>query len=431
MENKSIWEDTVSHNSFPKLENDISTDVLVVGGGITGILCAHELKIRGYNVLVVEQDKIARGITKNTTAFITVHHETLYQDVAKKYGLGYAYDYLNLNLMAISEFKKLSYKYDFDYKECSSCMYTSIHEEKILNEKRVLNILGYETELVNQLPLEEFSIKLGIKHKNQGELNPLKLINALSKELIIFEKTQIVKLEKNIAYTEKNKITFKNVIIATHYPFINRYGLYFLKLRQKISYMVSINHKEIEGTYCNIDNGLYFRSYKDNLIVGGYDRDTKEPCKRLFLKNISSLFDFNLINYSWSNQDIMTLDGIPYIGKYSRLRKNWFVATGFNMWGFTWAMASSIIIADMIDGGDEIKLLSPKRSIWHKQLFINISTAIANMLRLNKHRCTHMKVALKYNKIDNTWECPAHGSRFDNYFNVINDPAKQKHIREK
>ncbi len=426
MENKSIWEDTVNIGSYPKLDHSIKTDVLVIGGGITGILCASELKKRGHEVVLVEQKRIGGGITKNTTAFISALHETLYQDVVHKYGYKYASDYLRLNLMAIEEYKKLSQKYDFDFKECPSTMFTAMNDDVILKEKKILDSLNYHTELIESLPLEDVSIKLGIRFNNQGRLNPLKLINALAEDLSIYEETRITKLQRNVAYTEKYRIEFNNVIVATHYPFINRFGLYFLKLRQRISYIVSLNHKEIDGTYCSIDSGLYFRGYDDNLIIGGYDRDTKEPCNKMFLKRISSLYGFNQINYSWTNQDVMTLDGIPYIGKYSLMRKNWFVATGFNMWGFTWAMVSSKVLSDMIEGKEEIKLISPNRSIWHKQLFINIGTTIVNMLKIKKPRCTHLKVALKYNKIDKTWECPAHGSRYDDNFNVINDPAVKK-----
>lgn len=413
-------------NRFPKLDKDIKTDVLVIGGGITGILCAYELQNRGHTVVLVEQNKIGCGITKNTTAFISALHETLYQDVVKKYGFKAASDYLKLNLSAIDEYKKLSYKYDFDFKECTSTLFTELNEDIILHEKEVLEALNYNVDLIEQLPLDDVSIKLGIRFNNQGRLNPLKLINAIAQELTIYENTRVIKLSKNIGYTNDNKIEFNKAIIATHYPFVNRYGLYFLKLRQKISYIVSVKHKEIEGTYCSIENGLYFRGYGDNLIIGGYDRETKSPCKKMFLQHIASRYDFNTIDYSWSNEDIATLDGIPYIGKYSLLRKNWFVATGFNMWGFTWAMGSSKILANMIEGVPEIKFLSPQRSIFCKQLFINIGSTIANMLKIKKPRCSHLGVALRYNKIDSTWECPAHGSRFDEDFNVINDPAIKK-----
>ena len=109
----------------------------------------------------------------------------------------------------------------------------------------------------------------------------------------------------------------------------------------------------------------------------------------------------------------------------SLIHNNWYVATGFNMWGFSWAMASSFILADMIEGKIEETFLNPNRWFLNKQLFINFGNTLINMVNFKKPRCTHLGVALKRNKVDRTWECPAHGSRFDELGNVINNPAKK------
>ena len=424
MKNKSIWNE-IDINEFPKLNENIKTSVLVIGGGITGILCAYELKKRNIDAVLVEQNRIGRGITKNTTAFITAQHEMLYQDIVDNFSLDEAREYLKLNLKAVEEFKNLGIKYDIDYKECSSTLFTSNNEEIIIKEKKVLDDLEYETEIINELPLDEINIKIGLRFNNQGSINPLKCIKELSKELKIYEHTRIEKLKSNVAYTLNNKIEFDKVIIATHYPFINYTGMYYLKLRQKRSYMVAFKHKPIEGTYCSIDDGMYFRGYNDYLIIGGNDRETKCECTSNFINKIKDTFKIDNIDYKWNNQDIVTLDEVPYIGKYGLIHNNWYVATGFNMWGFSWAMASSFILADMIEGKIEETFLNPNRWFLNKQLFINFGNTLINMVNFKKPRCTHLGVALKRNKVDRTWECPAHGSRFDELGNVINDPAKK------
>lgn len=424
LKNESIWNE-IDINEFPKLNENIKTSVLVIGGGITGILCAYELKKRNIDAVLVEQNRIGRGITKNTTAFITAQHEMLYQDIVDNFSLEEAREYLKLNLKAVEEFKNLGIKYDIDYKECSSTLFTSNNEEIIIKEKKVLDELGYDTEIINELPLEEIDIKIGLRFNNQGSINPLKCIKELSKELKIYEHTRIEKLKGNVAYTLNNKIEFDKVIIATHYPFINYTGMYYVKLRQKRSYMVAFKHKPIEGTYCSVDDGMYFRGYNDYLIIGGNDRETKCECTSDFINKIKDTFKIDNIDYKWNNQDIVTLDEVPYIGKYGLIHNNWYVATGFNMWGFSWAMASSFILADMIEGKIEETFLNPNRWFLNKQLFINLGNTLINMVNLKKPRCTHLGVALKRNKVDRTWECPAHGSRFDELGNVINDPAKK------
>ena len=424
--NKSIWNDYVTINKFNELNEDIETDVLVIGGGICGILCAYELKKRNIDVVVVEQDHIGMGITKNTTAFITAQHDTLYQDLLENHGYSKTKKYLELNLSAIEKYKELAKEYDIDFEECSSTFFTAISNDVMIEEKKVLDLLGYEAELIDELPINNIPIKRGIRFNNQGKLNPLKLIKELSKELVIYENTRIENIKGNKAYTKKNTINFKKVVITTHYPFINRYGLFFTKLSSRRSYVCALKHPTIEGTYCSIDeDGLYFRSFKDYLIIGGADRDMKNECTYSFRERIAQLFPNLDIEYSWSNQDLVTIDNIPYIGQFDIFHKNWYVATGFGLWGFTWSMVSSQIIADLIEKNEKVPLVNPMRCLIRKQLFINIGNVFKNMFTFRTPRCTHMGVALKYNRFDNTYECPAHGTRFDRHGNVINGPSKR------
>ena len=432
MKKQSLWQDTVDFKSFPPLKSDLSVDVLVIGAGITGILCAYELKNRGYNCVVVEQDKIASKTTKDTTAFITAQHETLYQDIYNKKGLKKAREYLEINLKAIEKYKYLSTKYDIDYQECMSVMYDSNDSGIIKKEKEVLEKLGYFPKIVYDCPLNVGFIE-GIAFDKQATINPLKLINELSKELTIVEHTKIVKINKRYCITEaKNKIYFNKLIIATHYPIYNKLGLYFTKLTQKRSYVVAVEVDERNSEFFNntyfgtSDNDLYFRRYKDYLIIGGNDRDTSELCKEDFKERIENQLINDKITYSWSGQDCITLDGIPYVGKHNMFHKNIYVATGFNLWGFTWAMASSFILADMIENNKECKLTKPQRIIINKKLFSNLYTSVKNLIRFSKPRCKHLGCALNYNKYEHTWECPCHGSRYDFDGDILDGPSCKK-----
>lgn len=152
MNEKSIWSDTISLPSFPKLENDLDTNVLIIGGGIAGILCAYELKKRKIDCVLIEKDRIGNGKTKNTTAFITAQHETLYQDIIRMYGKKKAKSYLELNLNAIKKYQELGKKYDIDYEECSSTLFFNSQEEMEL-EKEALTSLGYNFKEKEDSPL--------------------------------------------------------------------------------------------------------------------------------------------------------------------------------------------------------------------------------------------------------------------------------------
>ena len=427
---KSIWEDYTNLNKFNKLQNNIKTNVLVIGAGISGILCGYELKKRGIDYVIVEQNRVASGITKNTTAFITAQHEMLYQDLIKDLGYSKAKEYLDLNLNAVEKYKELGKIYDIDLEIVPSCLFTTSNFDKIIKEKEALHSLGYSADIINKLPndLVNKPVK-GILFNNQAVINPLKLIKSLSNELTIYEDTKIYKLTKNKAYTKEYTISFNYVIVATHFPFINRNGLYFMKMKQRRSYVGCIPFKNIKGTYCSIDeDGMYFRSYKDYLLIGGNDRDTNHICKNKFKEQLESYFKTKNIKYYYSNQDCTTIDNIPYIGRYDLYHDNWYVVTGFNLWGFTWAMVASNIIVDMILGRDANFLVDPNRNFIKKQLFKNIFNSTKNLISFKTPRCSHLGCKLNFNKIEKTWECPCHGSRYDGDGTLINGPS-QKDIK--
>ena len=121
----------------------------------------------------------------------------------------------------------------------------------------------------------------------------------------------------------------------------------------------------------------------------------------------------------------MSLDDIPYIGQYSSKTTQLFTATGFNKWGMTGAMVSAQLLCDMVQGkeNDFADIFSPSRSILKPQLFINGFEAITNLLKFKRKRCPHLGCALKWNKVEHSWDCACHGSRFDENGKVLDNPA--------
>ena len=130
----------------------------------------------------------------------------------------------------------------------------------------------------------------------------------------------------------------------------------------------------------------------------------------------------------WINIDCITLDGLPYIGRYSRFSKNMFVATGFNMWGMTKAMLSAHIIIDLIEGRKNKyeNLFSPFRKMDKLPLLSNMVNSTKSLLTFGKKRCKHLGCALYYNNVDQTYECRCHGSKYDKEGNIIETPTQKK-----
>jgi hypothetical protein len=121
----------------------------------------------------------------------------------------------------------------------------------------------------------------------------------------------------------------------------------------------------------------------------------------------------------------MTLDGMPYIGQYSKGTPNLYVATGFQKWGMTTSMLAARLLTDLVQGRENPyeKLFSPYRSMLHKQLFLNGIESTRNLLRPTKPRCPHLGCALQWNAEEHSWDCPCHGSRFAPDGKLLNNPA--------
>ena len=103
----SIWLQTAQMPAFDSLRSDLKTDVLIIGGGMAGLLCAYKLAQAGVNYALVEADRICGGITKNTTAKITSQHALIYDKLIREFGVERARLYLEANQAALEEYRAL------------------------------------------------------------------------------------------------------------------------------------------------------------------------------------------------------------------------------------------------------------------------------------------------------------------------------------
>ncbi|MBO5439627.1 MAG: FAD-dependent oxidoreductase [Clostridia bacterium] len=429
---KSIWQENIDMPKFNSVNNDLDVDVLIIGGGICGILCAHMLDKKGINYALVEGGRICNKTTANTTAKITSQHGFIYNKIVKKYGLDFAKLYLDANENAILEYEKLCKDIDCDFEKTDNYVYTINDSTHLENELLALKKIGFNNfEYCESLGLP-FNTCGGIKFKNQAQLNPLKFIAHIAKGLNIYENSHISEMIDTTAIVNnKYKINAKKVIVATHFPFINKHGLYFLKMYQHRSYVLALeNAPLVNGMYVDEDKkGLSFRNYNNYLLLGGGSHRTgKKGGSYMELEEFAKKhFPNAKIKYKWATQDCMTLDDMPYIGNYSKSTPNLYVATGFNKWGMSSSMVASKILCDLVIDKENkySKLFSPSRSILHGQLAINTFEALCGWLSFTKKRCPHLGCGLKWNKYEHTWDCSCHGSRFDKDGNVLNNPANE------
>lgn len=424
----SLWKKESEKPEFFSLSGEIKTEVLIIGGGIAGILCADSLRKAGIDYLLVEADEIGRGITQNTTAKITFQHGLIYSKLIKKYGEEKAGIYYQANKNALDEFLSASKNIECDFEITDNFVYSTDCIGKVEDELAALNKLGIEAEFRKELNLP-FNVAGAVMIKNQAQFNPLKFIYALAKELNIFEKTKVTGYKDNCILINNGIIKANKIIVATHFPIFNKHGLFFMKMYQQRSYVCAYdNAPKLEGMYVDEkDNGMSFRNYKDLLLIGGGGHRTGKNGG-----NWQEIRSFAQIKYPdarekfwWATQDCITLDGMPYIGQYSPSTPELFVATGFNKWGMTSSMVAAKLITDLILGKSNpaANLFDPSRSILQPKLAVNSVETILNLITPTKPRCPHLGCALKYNKAEHSWDCPCHGSRFDENGKLIDNPA--------
>ncbi|MBQ7922063.1 MAG: FAD-dependent oxidoreductase [Clostridia bacterium] len=429
---ESVWKQDVPQMRFGPLDGNINTDVLIIGGGIAGILCAYRLKSAGVDCVLAEAGEILGGITQNTTAKITIGHGLLYDKLIKRYGENTAHLYLEAQTHAGEEYANLCRNIDCDYEKKDSYVYSLRDRRKIEREVTALRRLGILAEFsdTQELPMETAG---AVCVKDQAQFHPLKFLYTIAKDLPIYENTKVVELKPNRAVTSHGEITYKKLIVATHFPLLNKHGGYFVKLYQHRSYVLALqNAPNVHGMYVDeSDTGLSFRNYGDLLLLGGGGHRTGKQggCWQELEEFADTHYKNARVVGKWATQDCMTLDGIPYIGQYAGSTPDMYVAAGFNKWGMTNAMAAADILSDLVRGKPNpyAAVFSPSRSIFHPQIAVNIFESAVGLLTPTVPRCPHLGCALKYNKAEHTWDCPCHGSRFSEDGEVMDNPATDDH----
>lgn len=428
----SVWSSGTDMPKFPSLEGDVKTGVLIIGGGMAGILTAYFLEKKGVPYLLAEKGRICGGVTGNTTAKITFQTGLVFDKILKRFGEEKAGMYLSANRAAFEKYAELCKNIDCDYEIKDNFVYSLNDPRKLEAELKALDKIGYRAEFRGSLPIPVKTVG-AVCFPKQAQFDPLKFAAAVSVGLNIYENTFVRETGtsggKSFAVTDKGRIYADKIIVTTHFPFINKHGSYFLKLYQSRSYVIALeNAQDVSGMYVDESGtGMSFRNYGKYLLLGGGGHRTGKPggdweVLRAFARRH---YPDARERYFWAAQDCMSLDNIPYIGRYSANTPDMYAASGFNKWGMVGSMVSAMILSDMAASrkNDFAEVFSPSRSILCPQLAVNGAEAVKNLLTFSAKRCPHMGCALKWNPDEHSWDCACHGSRFAKDGSVLDNPA--------
>jgi glycine/D-amino acid oxidase-like deaminating enzyme/nitrite reductase/ring-hydroxylating ferredoxin subunit len=405
MKNVPVWIDTAPIRKFPKLQRNISVDVLVVGAGVTGITTAYLLEKAGSTVALIERERVASMDTGHTTAHLTYVTDVQLQELARNFGNDHAQAAWDAGAAAIDEIERIVEE------EGSDCDFTRVpaylHVRVDGSSKKEASLLRKEADLAAKLGFDAVYLNSApyfnlpaVRFANQAKFHPRKYLRSLVAKIPgngshVFEKSAASEFDAKKCRVKVNRswISFDRVVMATNYPLVGLASITSATLLQtKLSLYTSyaLGARVPANTvpealfwdtrdpydYLRIDRNRDF----DYLVYGGEDHKTGQKKKTQnayarLLARLKRIIAKANIDHRWSGQVICTPDGLPYIGENA---EHQFVATGYCGNGITFGTVAAIMARDWTTG---------RKNPWTKLFAVDrkkIKGAAWNYLRENK-----------------------------------------------
>ncbi len=491
---ESVWIDTgPPPPEFPRLTGDVHADVAVIGGGIVGITTALLLVEAGVQVVLVEANRLACGVSGYTTAKVTSQHGLIYERLRSRFGANAAraYGQVNEDALAWIAQRVERDRIDCDFRRRSAYAYVGPDSKRSRIDKEIqaATAAGLPASLARDTPLP-YPVAAAVRFDHQAEFHVRKYLLALVEQLVasgrcdIYERSPAVNADHGApcaVETADGAITADRVVVATHYPFLDR-SLAFARVHAERSYAIAcrIEGDPPDGMHISADSPT--RSIRavpvdgeELLLVGGESHrtgtggDTEERYRRLE-QFAREHWEVESVEYRWSSQDNITADGLPYVGRLTRRSRRILVATGFAKWGMTGGTAAATLLADTLLGLDDpvTDLFDP----WRLPPLASVGKLLAENAQAGLHfvgdhlprpglrsidtlrpgegdivrhngekvaaylgergemlavsaRCTHLGCEVAWNRAERSWDCPCHGSRFALDGEVLQGPAVQ------
>lgn len=489
MSTHSIWEDKTLETSFSPLRNDMTVDVAIVGGGITGLTAAYILSRAGKKVALLEARKIGEGSTGSSTGnlYCTIGSPGLH-NVQSKFSTQKIKQVVESRAAAVDfiEARVKEFNIDCDFKRVPWALFTdnSNGQSFVEKEKKAAGEAGLTVTDDFKIPMK---IEAGFTIENQAQFNPLQYVKSLAKSIKsdnckIYELTKVTNVTEGktcIVETADGKITAEQVVMATHSP----KGVYavHLSMGPYREYAVGVKLRgeyPAAGIWWNALSQEHYsmRTYdtpkgKILMVLGEThkvgQKENNEECFKNLKRYLEERFDVASVEYTWSAQQFKAADGVPYIGLSTGNSKT-YIATGFSADGLTYGTLASMIIADQILGRENkwsktydasriTPLASAKEFVKENvnvayefikdrftkseaDAFAEVTAGKGKVMTIDgkKHGvyrdetgklhivsavCTHMGCINHWNEVEQSWDCPCHGSRFSIDGEVLEGPA--------
>ena len=458
-------------------------DVLVLGGGITGLTTALLLTQRGARVAVLEADRIGSGATGNNTAKVTALQSTMLSTIERTRGEHVAAAYAERSLAGVELVAALVKELGLDCDLRRRAAYTVAAEKAELRsvekEAAAATRAGLPVETTDDVDLP-FPVAGAVRLDDQVEIHPVRYALGLAAAIerggsCVFEGTRATAVSEGRPVrvsTTHGELTGEQVVVATHFPVWDR-GLYFARMQATRAYCLAARVRGEPSRGMSITAGSpswSFRSAGDLMIVCGQDHPVGargvDPGRYGALEEyVRRHWDVEEITHRWSAQDAVPYDRTPMIGAYTPVSSRMYVAAGYSKWGLSGGSMAAALLSERLSGGAADEVFSPHRfSVRGLPALVRMNAKVAldlvgdrltfgdvadgtglapgqagvvrsgtdrtgvlrdeaGGLHAVSIRCTHLGCLLRFNGAERSWDCPCHGSRFDVDGAVLEGPA--------
>ena len=459
----SLWQDRHPRPALPTA-SDVAGhyDVAVVGAGLTGLTTALLLGRAGRSVVVLEAGTVGFGTTGRSTAKISCLQGSRLSAIARKHSGSVVQQYVEAQREGLAWLDRFCADHDVPVqrRDAVSYAYGGQCERTLRNELELAGAAGLPAQWAEELPLP-FPTRGGVRLADQLQVDPMELLDALALEAAahgvrLVEGARVTKVRGSSPVrvsTEGGQVQADRLLVATNMPVLDRGG-FFARMKPQRSYSLAFRTPTpvVDAMYLSVDQPS--RSLRDApdadgalLLVGGNGHkvgarvDTThrvEELRRWTLEHWPEAVE----THAWSAQDYEPHHELPFAGPVLPGNDEILVAGGYAKWGMTNAVAAALALSATLLGGNMPWAEAFRTWSRHEVTGLGTAALVNGEVGLEMTRgwlgavatrsvredgvtkvCTHLGGIVRWNDAERSWDCPLHGSRFDEAGPVLEGPA--------